>query len=524
MRIPQTSYIVLTLSSLSLIGASVILLCTRWGIGLSPDSILYVGAARNLLIGNGLSVPTPSGGFLPLSHFPPLFSISLTAIGNFGIDPLDGARWLNALFFAANIALVGLVVYTSTQSFLLAVLGSFLMVGSLPAVQTHSMAWSEPLFIFFGLLGLYLLALHMEKPRLWVLAASSMAMALSCLARYAGVALLITGVMGLLLWENSWRKRLLDAIIFSSISTTPLFLWVLRNYIVAGTPVNRNMAIHPITSQQLRDAIDTISTWLLPPSVSFNLRWLGLLIVIIMFVSIFVLAPSEAKQNQQRYPDRITRLPPLLGLFILVYGVLLILSISFFDIHTPLNNRILSPVYIAVVTLGLVLSYKMTKLVQIRAIPALLIIICVMFAFSQITQATSWLSLSYKDGLGYASRRWKQSKLMKHIRDLDPQRPVFTNAPDAIYIHTGRVAYMIPTKVNPGTRSLNSNYSSELVQMKRKLGKDKGVLCYFSGIRWRWYLASENELRDELGLSLLVREKDGSIYQTSGREESLPGS
>ena len=49
MRIPQTSYIVLILSSLSLIGASVILLCTRWGVGLSPDSILYVGAARNLL-------------------------------------------------------------------------------------------------------------------------------------------------------------------------------------------------------------------------------------------------------------------------------------------------------------------------------------------------------------------------------------------------------------------------------------------------------------------------------------------
>jgi hypothetical protein len=34
-------------------------------------------------------------------------------IGIFGIDPLNGARWLNAFMFGANILLVGLIIDTS---------------------------------------------------------------------------------------------------------------------------------------------------------------------------------------------------------------------------------------------------------------------------------------------------------------------------------------------------------------------------------------------------------------------------
>jgi len=164
-RIPHSSYFFLALIGISLIGAATLLLTTRWGIGLSPDSITYIGAARSLLMGNGLSVPTYSGQFSPMTHFPPLFSGLLSVIGSIGIAPLEGARWLNAIFFAANIALVGVIVYFSTGSIFLSLLGSVLMVVLFPMVQAHSMAWSEPLFIFFGFLGLFLLALYMGTAR-----------------------------------------------------------------------------------------------------------------------------------------------------------------------------------------------------------------------------------------------------------------------------------------------------------------------------------------------------------------------
>jgi len=509
-RIPQTYRVSLALAGISLIGATVLMLSTQWGAGLSPDSVTYIGAARSLLAGHGLSVPTYSGGFSPLTQFPPLFSALLSVVGSTGIDPLEGARWLNAIFFAANIALVGLIVYSSTGSIFLSLLGSVLMVVSFPMAQAHSMAWSEPVFIFFGFLGLFLLALYMGTARFWILAASSFAIALCLLARYAGAAFIAAGVLGLLLLsQNTGKKKWWDAVVFFLISSAPMLGWVIRNTIVAGTAAGREIAFHPITSQHLKAATDTFSTWLLPPSVPSPLRWLGLIIVAIILMSIFHWIRRQKKQSE---PWRITGLSPLLGVFILCYAMLLLVSISLLDAHTPLDNRILSPVYVAIVVLGLSLSRYAGNLSRPRAATTFLIIVCVFFSFSQITQTVSWLSLSYRSGIGYANRRWKESGLIKHIGGLDPARAVFTNASDVIYIHTGRSASMIPAKINPGTRQLNGNYPTELIRMGDKLRNSNGVVCYFSGIRWRWYLAPEDELRDKLSLRLLVREKDGSIY------------
>jgi len=291
-----------------------------------------------------------------------------------------------------------------------------------------------------------------------------------------------------------------------------MLVWVIRNTIVTGTPAGREIAFHPITSQQLESAMDTFSTWLLPPSVPSTLRWLGLIIIAIVLMGIFNWVRRQGKLSEQSNPGDITSLSPLLGFFILCYAMLLVVSISFFDAHTPLDNRILSPVSVAIMVLGLWLSRYAGSLSRPRAVSTFLMIVCVFFSFSQITQTVSWLSLSYRSGIGYASRRWKESGLLKHISGLDLARPVFTNASDVIYIHTGRSAYMIPTKINPGTRLLNGNYPTELNRMRDKLRNSNGVICYFSGIRWRWYMAPEDELRDQLSLRLLVREKDGSIY------------
>ncbi len=96
----------------SVVGATALLFSTRWGIGLSPDSVVYFASARTLLSGYGLSDSFTTGEFLPLTHCPPLFSAGFAGLGLVGIDPLDGARWLNALIFRAKIPLLGLVGYS----------------------------------------------------------------------------------------------------------------------------------------------------------------------------------------------------------------------------------------------------------------------------------------------------------------------------------------------------------------------------------------------------------------------------
>jgi len=70
-----------------------ILVATRLGVGVSPDSIYYLDGARHLLRGQGFSTGiTCTGEPLPILHWPPFFSFLRAVSGWFGAELLLGAR------------------------------------------------------------------------------------------------------------------------------------------------------------------------------------------------------------------------------------------------------------------------------------------------------------------------------------------------------------------------------------------------------------------------------------------------
>src|SRR3990172_1344717 len=98
----------LNLLLLVVTGTLMIIRATPEGLGLSDDSIAYIAGARSMLAGNGYREAWLASN-QPVTHFPPAFSSVLTFFGLFGIDPLRGARWVNAFLFAANTALLGIL-------------------------------------------------------------------------------------------------------------------------------------------------------------------------------------------------------------------------------------------------------------------------------------------------------------------------------------------------------------------------------------------------------------------------------
>ena len=91
------------LGACALLGGGVLLHSSRWGLGLSPDSVVYIGAARSLLAGHGFTLPAESALFSPITHYPPLYSSLLAVTGSVAADPLNGAIWLNVAAFSVNI-------------------------------------------------------------------------------------------------------------------------------------------------------------------------------------------------------------------------------------------------------------------------------------------------------------------------------------------------------------------------------------------------------------------------------------
>lgn len=446
--------------------------------------------------------------------YPPLYSTLLAGIALFGIDPVHGARGLNAVLFAANIFLAGLCVHASTRSWSLSVGASLIILASFPMVLVHSMAWSEPLFIVFAMLGLHFLALHVERPKPSTLVGSSVAVGLALLTRYAGLALVATGVGGILtLTRQGWKRKWLDTIIFCSISGAPMLLWVMRNLLWAGVATGRKTAFHPLHRGHWEAFWGTVTSWLFPGGDLPLTNWSSVLIVALLSL-IFLLAIRRERLGHPDEPQSGAFFPTLLGLFILSYGSLLMLSISFLDAQTPLDHRIFSPVYLAVVLLLLCGLRRLFGTFEgARVLAAIAGLALALLSVSQGLKSASWLRLSYSRGLGYASREWGQSKLLEYLRALKRQVPIFTNGPDVLYLLADRPGQMIPRRVDPGTASLNKSYADEMASVSRVLREKGGLLVYFHGVSWRWYLPSAKEAQEELGLRPLVETAEGVVYQ-----------
>jgi hypothetical protein len=318
-----------------------------------------------------------------------------------------------------------------------------------------------------------------------------------------------------LLAKEEWRRRLIQAAIFCSISSVPMVAWVTANLMVAGTATGRKIAYHPLRREQLESFLGTISTWLFPVREPPFTHWLGLLLLAVLS-SASLLAMRRGGQDGSQSPSGRGIFSLLLGFFVLSYGALLVLSISFFDAQTPLDNRILSPVYVATVLFSLCAVHALSKSPrwrEARILPVILGTVLVVVSGAQLMQSASWLERSYDHGVGYASRQWSQSELLKYVKALDRGAPIFTNGPDIIYLLTGHSAQMLPRKVDPGTTLPNNHYDDQLAAMKSQLQEKKGVVVYFYKITWRWYLPPESELREELDLHFLIRTEDGAVYR-----------
>ncbi len=316
---------------LFLSGAFIVLFSTQiWGSGISHDSMYYIGAARGLSSGQGLMTGLKFDHVKPMVHYPPFFSGVLSLINFLGPDPMVGARLLNAILFGSLIVLIGNMVYSYQRSLGAAVVGSLLVLSSRDLVEVHCMVWSEPLSNFLIFSGLYLLSRYLEDPKPSLLAAVVLIAGLEGITKFAGIPLIVAGSIGLIFYSRSRKtlySKVYDAFIFSLLASLPLMLWLIRNYLETGRWVDRVIIYHQLTHQDLEIALRTLTQW----SV-FRHEYLILLFLAILYIF------------QKAQPKT---LPRLMVIFILSYGVFLMISKLFIDRATPVDLRILSPVFIA---------------------------------------------------------------------------------------------------------------------------------------------------------------------------------
>ncbi len=485
---------------------------TDQGSGVSPDSITYIEAARSLLEGKGFFVHGAA-----MIHYPPVFPLLLGVVGLFTHgDILLAARWLAALLFGVNLLLVGLAVQVSTKHSLGATGCAILVfLFSAPAISVHSMTWSEPPYITFSMAGLLLAAHHVVRPSPSLLVLASLMVGLAAATRYVGVVLFPSVALAIfLLGKRSLKHRMTDILVLSGVACLPLIFWFLRNMLVAQSATNREFAFHPFNLYHAQSLINHMYDFVLPISISGWAKAVHVGVTATLFVLAYALLYRKMCIKQSAMSISIV-IPSIFVIYSVLYVAFLVVSISLFDAHTPVDHRLLLPVFLTLAIAGTSVAKSLSEALTQRCVWYGFVFLVLISVSIGAGQAISRAVDIHYNGSGYTSRDWKDSATLAYLADVPGIMKIYSNGPDVIRFLTGKKAYMIPAKVSAQTLKENEGYLGQLNQMFRECKEGNALIAYLNSITQRWYLPSKEEIESMFSIPIVVRLEDGVIYRMS---------
>lgn len=437
---------------------------THFGPGIGGDATIYITSARNLLAGQGLGLITANGNFRLLPYFPPLYPLVLACFGLFGSDLVIIAKVLNIILFGIFIWLIGFVTYLLKRSATFSVLAAFLVATSPVLVPVFSWAMAEPLAMVLGFGSMAFLIPVLQQPRnshhRWRLWAGITA-GLSMLTRYSNLAFPLTGAIGLwVLSGQGIRRKLVDAILYLSISALPTAIWLVIDLLSTSTISSRAVESSLGMTQRLISLSPALREvflfWLVPDSWVSSPPYPKVANTVFVIAGILVLITWMVIVFRSFYIKKaLSKVDPglqftiLLFVFILVY--LVVISAVYIVTYPPITigSRMLSPVHVAVLWLIVMLAIlsleisgaKLVEGSRLHFLPGMILV-----SLFFVVGWYGWRSLrivqqNYALGLGFNSLAWQHSPTIQVVRGLPEDAILVTNEEMAILFLTGRRAY-----------------------------------------------------------------------------------
>ncbi len=497
----------------ALLGTALILVSTsRYGAGISPDSVGYIAAARNLAAGRGLILYDGS----PMVDQPPLYPAILAVFRLLlRIDPLPASRLLSSL-------LLGLMVYLTGRLALRLLSSSRLWTGIAVAAVLLStvpseisvMAWTEPLFVCLSLFFLLAAERHIAAGDRRTLLTMAVITALACLTRYLGVALVFAGVGIVLVARrdestSGWRP----AILFLLVSLAPLLLWTARNYALSNSPFGERPPVSFTLQENFHFVWRTIAFWYLPawsmprPLISAGL---GVLVLALVVLGVTARRRYAGERGHGVFP---------LVLFTFIYLAVLLLT-SAMGKYDRIGDRLLAPVFIPLTLLLLVFFRDARKSLRPGVagkglgFVVLALVALTLFSWGRMAATVAVNRAKFGAG-GYSSVKWQESPLCAHLRTHRLRRDlkVYSNAPDATYLFSGVSAERSPMKKGVAKGGWVRDREAPAA-----FWPEGGpvILVWFQGKYSREQFAPE-ELEGSFKLDQSDRFADGSVYIVSRR-------
>ena len=497
------------------------------------DGAGYVMLARNVLSGRGLGLMRASGDFQPLSMHPPLYPLSLAAIGLSGAELLMAARWVDALLFALTITIVGITIHRVSRNVWLAMAAGAVTLVTPSLVGLYTGTMSEPLSFVLGLGGFLSLLIYFNSGQRGWLVLAGVAAGAAVITRYLAIAYVGAGFVCLLIFgAMKLKRRGIDSVIFAAVSAVPTFVWFAWVNAQSGAVAPRQWQLDLSSlwarTEPLRGGvIAELWTWIpfaaAIDAVPYRYQ-LGVVVLVVLAIgSVLLLALRQLHRRGESALRELVAVQSsgLQVAFIAIY--MGILSVVFLFGRPPLDagdidRRILTPVYLA----AILLLFSAVALAQLAwprrrwVIPATLIITLLAITWFWPSSIREIRELNQRSR-GYTSLTWLYSETVQSAAELPAGIPLITNESTAIMFYLDRAAYDIPELLR-GERVVDfPRFGDGDFGEERIFREERAALVLFDSAYWQFRAVYDQDTDQRLqrlteGLELHADLADGAIY------------
>jgi hypothetical protein len=481
----------------AVIGFYVIHLFTKYsGVGVSPDSIMYASTATNIQAHGSLITFNKT----PLVFFPVFYPFFLGIIQFVSrVDPITAGPVINGFLFASVIFTSGWVMsrfVANSRIYKWLILIAIIISPGL--LEIYSYLWSETLFILEIVLFIIAYWRYMQTHSIKLLVVVGVVTAISCITRYAGVTIIGTGGLMLLLDNQlAIRKKIGHILLYGAVSISLLVGNLILNSLSTGLSTGtREPSITPFVKNMYYFGT-VICDW---GSLSKEaIPYAAIITAIVLLVLIVLLMLKAFKGKINSYENIVIA-------FAIVYGSFIVISASI-SRYERINSRLISPMFIALLIGCTSWVPDVIKKIQSKSKYVLAgVAVVLMLAFEYATYKVDYQRYDDESEYGvpgYSDDDWNKSKfvvfLKQHQEVFKPNIPIFTDANEAVYIFS-----RMPSEVLP------HRYFKKDVQ--KFYAHDHFYLIWFNKLD-NPELISLTDIMKVKKLTLLYKFDDGAIYE-----------
>lgn len=476
----------------------IFLVNTDKGIGIYPDTTRYMGITEQ-------------------RYDAPLYAWLVQSPALMGFDMVRAAKALGSFFVCANTLMIWRLLVGATGKPRYAAMGTALIVLSPQFVTQHSLAMSEPLFLFWLLIVLLLALRFLETENRTWLVASAIALGLATLSRFTAPPMGAAIATYLLLDpRRSFKHRLGDAVLYGLVSAAIFLAWVAVSTIVTGHSIGRELRLHGnMGTQEWMNSLGTLAAWLLPDNVPFAVRVLFLCAFAVAAGTLIFVQSARMLNHRPHATADYSFLPLILGLFFVFYLGFMVLATSI-EANLSLNGRYAFPVYVTTaMAITAALPEFRTSRGLLRVFHHGLAVLAITVLCSHATRSAVRSLEAYRSGIGYASLAWVNSPTMRAVGELPEDALIYSNGADAIAYVLKRPAAFIPEwfDLRTGVENAADPLYLQLSRLNSAAEKRPTYIVMFDNITWRFYRVSEADLKQLLSLIRVATTPDGRIYE-----------